>query len=179
MPASTVAEIFQFEDALVAAVVAAFNADSVLGAASTYGPRQLAELPKARIDCIALGFAKASEQQVYAQERWWDQHFAGDLTLTIITPRSSAAAASHATRVGRVRYLLSPKAALFTGVNLPHYEILSVENTGATYDFDESTDTDRSELTFRVDLGILASAFPSEVPEPEPDPEPEPEGPLP
>lgn len=159
MPAPTLQAIFQFEDAVTAALVAAFNADATLGNIA-YGPRQLATLPKARIDVEAFGFAKASEAQVFAQSRWWDQHYAGDVSVTIVTQRSTAAAANHATRVGRVRALMSPKSQILTTTNLPYYEVLSVEQTNSSYSFEDETDTDRTELVFTVHLGVLPSAFP-------------------
>jgi len=157
MPASTVDEIFRFEDTLVAALVTVFNAQANL--APAFGPRLLTELPKTRLDVAALGFAKASEQQVYGQDRWWDAHYAGDVVLTVITQRGASATHNH--RLGLARYLMTPKAQILTRTNLPLWEVLNIEQTGARYDFDEATDTDRTELIYRVDLGILSTAFPS------------------
>lgn len=159
MPAADVQTILKLEDNFIAALVTAFNADATLGASSTYGPRKKEELPKSRISAQAEGFAKASEQQIYAQSAWWDAHYAGPVTLTIVTPRGSGS--SHPTRVGRVRYLMTRKAQTFTTSNLPHCEVLAIEQDGTRYDFAQDTDTDRTELTFTVHLGLLPTAFPA------------------
>ena len=157
MPASTVDEIFRFEDATVGALVAVFNAHASL--APAFGPRLLTGLPKTRVDVAALGFAKASEQQVYAQDRWWDAHYAGDVVLTVVTQRGNSA--THTLRVGHARYQMTPKAQILTRTNLPLWEVLSLEQTASRYDYDEATDTDRTELTYRLELGLLPSAFPA------------------
>lgn len=161
MPATNIDEIFRFEDTVVAATVAALNTDTVLGSLA-YGPRKVEGMPAERIDVRADGFAKASEQQVYAQSRHWDSHYAGPLTVTIVTVRGGAAGPSHAQRVGRVRYLMSPKAALFTSTNLPLWEVLALEEAAPPrYAFDDRKNTDETELTFTLHLGIRASAFPA------------------
>jgi hypothetical protein len=161
MPAPTVDTIFRFEDAVTAAIVAAFNADATLGD-NAFGPRELTGLPKNRIDVVSSGFAKASDAQVFAQARWWDQHYSGEVEIAVLTQRGAVAAASHATRVGRVRFLMSPKAQILTSSNLPYYEVLQIEQTGASFTpAADTTDADRTDLTFTVHLGILPSAFPA------------------
>ncbi len=161
MPAPDLQTVFKLEDNFISALVTAFNADSVLGAASTYGPRNKEELPKSRIAAQAEGFAKASAQQVYAQSAWWDAHYAGVVTLTVVTQRGAAAASSHGARVGRVRYLMSRKAQIFTSSNLPYCEVLAIEQDSTRTEFVQDTDCDRTELTFNVQVGLLSSAFPA------------------
>jgi hypothetical protein len=159
---ATFQTIFNLDDTLVAALVAAFNADSYLTGNLAYGPRATGTLPKNRIDVASLGFAKASEQQVYALGRHWDSHFSGQVSLTVITPRGNTGAApGHGTRVGRLRYLMTPYAQLLTLTNFPYYEVLSIEQTSqsATEEFD--TDTDQTELIFTIHLGLLATALTS------------------
>ena len=161
MPASTIDQIFRLEDNFVFAALAVFNADSLLGSIA-YGLRPVEGLPKSRLEVEASGFAKASEQQIYAQGRHWDSHFSGPVRVTVITLRADpTAAATHSLRVGRVRYLMTPKAASFTSANLPYAEVLSIEQVATTHGFDEPTDTDRTELEFQVHLGLLPTAFPA------------------
>jgi hypothetical protein len=160
MPAPTTDTIFRLEDSVVTALVAAFNADATLGAIA-FGPRKLEELPKSRLDVAALGFSKASEQMIYAAGSWWDSHFTGEVALTVITPRGSPdQAALHSTRVGRVRYLMTPAAQILTATNLPHATVASIDAGQASYEFDPATDTDRTELPFAIQLNLNPSAFP-------------------
>lgn len=162
MPASTTDVIYRLEPMLAEALETAFNADATFTGIAYGTIADAAALPKSRVQIAALGFGKASEQQVYAQDAWWDSHFAGDVTLTIVTQRSAEATATHAARLGRARYLMTPKAQILTTANFPHAEILSVENTGTSVAlYDTGTDTDRTELTYRVELALLASAFPA------------------
>lgn len=150
---------FALEDAVVLALVTAFNADSYLGNIA-YGPRENEAEPKERIDVACTGFVKASEQQVYASGRYWDSHFRGDIAITVINQRPvSAARSAHGPRVGRIRYLMTPYAQILTSSNLPAYEILSIEQTGSTSNTNEPDDTDRTELTFTIELALLASAL--------------------
>jgi hypothetical protein len=161
MPAPTVEAILRLEDAVVAAALDALNNDTILGNIA-FGLRKLEGLPKSRIDVAAEGFSKASEQMVYAQGTWWDSHFSGQVTLTISTHRGPTDSAwLHSTRVGRCRYLMTPKAQIFTAARLPYVEVLAIDQGGTRYEFDVPTDTDRTELTFTMGLGLLAAAFPA------------------
>lgn len=159
MPAPFVQNIFQFEG-LAAIAATVFNADSLLANICYASDPTARDLPKCRVDVVADNFAKASEQQIYADNRHWDSHFAGDFVVSLIQPRGdNANLALRATRIGRIRYLMSPKAQIFSSSNVPYWEILSLDHTG-TRSYREDDDTDRTDLTFRVELAVLASAFP-------------------
>lgn len=147
-----------FADNVNAAAHAGFVADGL----PAYGHRMAEELPNERLDLISTGFAKASEQMIQdVNGTWHDNHFAGQTTVTIITPRGDPEAkARHRAHVGRATYLLSREAQLFTAARLPYYEMLSSELVSSNSYEDEATDTDRTELTFAQQIGILRSAFP-------------------
>ncbi len=161
MPATDHQTLLKIEDNFITALIAAFNADTVLGNGTTTGPRKKEEVAKSRISAQAEGFAKASEQQIWAQGAWWDCHYAGPVTITIITLRGAPERAEHGTRVGRVRYLMSPAARLFTPSNLPHYDVLAIDQDATRTSFTQDTDTDRTELTFNVHLGLRPDAVPA------------------
>lgn len=150
--------LMAFADNVNAAALAGFEADGL----PAYGHREAAELPKERLDLVSSGFAKASEQMIQDLNGvWHDNHFAGQTVVTIITPRGDPAAkARHGSHVGRATYLLSREAQLFTAARLPYYEMLVSELVSSNPYEDEATDTDRTDLTFAQQIGILKSAFP-------------------
>jgi len=158
MPAANYETLFAIGDNINAAAVAGFEADGL----PAYGNRSPDELPKERIDLVTGPFAKASEQMGQdANGAWHDNHFSGQTIVTIVSSRSDPEAkARHKTHIGRATYLLSREAQLFTSANLPYYEMLSSELVSANSYEDDATDTDRTELTFAQQIGILKTAWP-------------------
>jgi hypothetical protein len=173
MPASSYAALYDFAGNLAAAAKAVLVADktTLIGAdtnadtdAFIFGPRENLSMPPDRITVSADAFTQASDQQIRAtsNSEWFFAHFAGRLIFRVQTPRSvPLAAAEHASRVGRIVYLMQPRARKFTAENLPLYEIIALRLTGLPRaEYDEEEDVDFTELTFDAGLWILPGSFP-------------------
>ncbi len=150
--------LLNFSDNLATAVAAVFSSDGL----PAYAPRGKQELPKERLDVLSSGWARASGQMVRdAAGHWHYSHYAGSLTVVVISPRGDAeSAARHGARVGRARYLLSESARLLTPTLLPYYGILDIAAAGENPFQDDTTDTDRTELTWTPQIQILPEAIP-------------------
>jgi hypothetical protein len=151
--------LLAFGDNVAAAAVAVIQADGIQEA---FGPRAPVEMPKERIDVLSPGWARASPQMVQDPRGAWHYcHHRGQLILAIISQRGvPAERARHGGRVGRLRYLMSDYAQLLNAARLPYYGLLIVSPTGETFNDQEETDIDRTELSFDVELSILPSALP-------------------
>ena len=176
MPASSFAELYDFAGNFAAAAKAVLVADkaTLIGDdvladtdAFIFGPRENLAMPPDRITVSATAFVQASDQQIKStlNSEWFFAHFSGQLMVRVQTPRSEAtAAAEHAARVGRIIFLMQPRARSFTTDNLPLYEILTLKLSGAPRaEYDDDEDVDFTELTFDVHLWILPGAFPETI----------------
>ena len=177
MPAPSYQALYDFPGNLASAAKSILTADitALLGSdthanqnAFIFGPRENLEKPVDSIEITATDFHRASFQQVLAStnSEWFMADHAGALTFNVITPRSVAvAAAEHGTRVGRIMYLMQPRARKFTADNLPYYEIcdISLANQPRA-EADEDLDAHRTELTFNVRLWLKPDSFPVTIP---------------
>jgi hypothetical protein len=177
MPATTYEELYDFPGNIAAAAKAILVADidALIGEdeianPETFitGPRENVELPKSRIEVTATPFQQASDQQIQAtsNSEWFFAHHSGQIVFTVVTPLAVATStAMHGTRVGRVQFLMQPKAARFTSSNLPYYEIVALRLATFTRgEPDEEEDVYRSELVYNVETWMRPGSFPATVP---------------
>lgn len=176
MPAPDYATLWNFPGNVAAAVKSILEADktTLIGDdthadadAFIFGPRENDAMPPDRIEITASDFTQATDQQVQAESNgeWFFCDFTGQITISIITPRAiPVAAAEHGNRVGRVAFLMQPRARAFTPDNLPYYEPTRVSlQTVPRAEQADDEDVDRTDIVVTFRLWILPSAFPAVV----------------
>ncbi len=176
MPASSFQDLYKFSENISAALKAVLVADVVtlIGSDTTadanafiFGPLENEDGPSDRIDVSASTFTSASAQHVPATVDGVSHpcHYAGEFGFTVITPRGDPlATAEHGTRVGRILFLMSPRAARLTGDALPYYEIVSLTLASVPATVQDADGNDRTEITYNAELWIKPGAFPAVAP---------------
>lgn len=155
MPTTSAATLYRFEKAFDAAAEAMLKAAGI--AASFERMDEDAEGPVSRVVVSAGGFQRASEhmgQSANVQPVWFYNHFRGQLTYEITSPRNSAGREFHENALGKIRAIHAAKLNPFTvPPALPYQVIRCVEGNGS-FSYLRAGDRDRSELTYEVEIGI-------------------------
>jgi hypothetical protein len=156
--------LYDFEPAYRAAMLAALRSAAVPADQSYDALADTASLPAARIVVEASGFARASARKgLSRQGRYFDNHFSGQLTFTVTTPRSGGGPALHRHWVALIRALCSAPQQPFA--RLP-YQIHRLVPSGSTLTYINEGERDRSELVFDVEHGIPGALMDHSEPAP-------------
>lgn len=153
-------------DELATGIASVVTADSPTSPFAAFGPRNTKAMPKARVECRAGSFIRASDQMaISASAGYYYNHRRGTVTLTVISQRHTLDAvgpdSKHATAVGRCRWLMSRAAQVLTPAAIGGYEVLDSIDQGDTYSTgqEDGTATDRTELRFQIDLVIPPAIY--------------------
>lgn len=145
-------------DVLAAGIVAIIKADGASSPLPSFGPREIATMPRGRVEVRCGSFIRGTDQMNYAPDGSpYYNHRRGIASLTIITQRQAdpdtGADTKHGVAVGRCRWLMSRTAQKLIP-SVVTYQIVDVIDLGDTYRADDATETDRTELRFQIDLVI-------------------------
>ena len=133
------------------------NADAPASPLPAFGPRSTNKLSLGRVEVVAGGFSRATDQINYAPGGApYYNHRRGIMTVTVITQRTAQTSlgkdTKHGVMVGRARWLLSKTAQKLIPSVVGGYEIVDIIDLGDAFIGDEQTQTDRTSLRFQVDL---------------------------
>lgn len=146
-------------DYIAAGLVAAITADGANSPLPAFGPRATVEMPTNRVQVSAGSFVRATDQMAQnGAGTWYYNHRRGILSVMVVTQRTTlqgtGATSNHGVMVGRVRWLCSIASQTLTPAIMGGYQIVDVIDQGDVSRSDETTDTDRTELRFQIDLLI-------------------------
>lgn len=160
-----VSDYFNTEDAWESAVRTVFvSGVTAVPSINLMTTRSGVTASNPRIQIQALNDTKASEQMAFrADGVAFYNHRALDVDLLISTDRYAAATQNHGAIRGRVRYLFSREAQSFVSPVVTYFEVLSIDESPSQIgrDNDEDHREDHTRLTFRVEYGLLPSAYPT------------------
>lgn len=144
------AALLAFESVFHAACRSAMQAAGITPA---YDARDLGgDAPASRVVVEASGFARASGHMAFDAERQpFHDHYRGQLTYTITTPRTAPGVAQHDAWLAAIRALHERPRQTFA--RLP-YKILKLEPGPGSITYVNEGERDRSELVFDVELGL-------------------------
>jgi hypothetical protein len=159
MSAPTASQSENIGDNIAAGFVTVLTQDTTYTTLAAFGPRMPLEMPKNRIEVRSGGFIRANDLMNFtATGTAYYNYRRGTLSVTVITQRHSqintGISSQHGAMVGRVRYLLSRGAQKMTAAIIGGYGMLDIIDQGDNYRADETTETDRTELRFQIDLVI-------------------------
>jgi hypothetical protein len=151
-------------DNLAAGVVAIINGDQPDFPFQAFGPRMTESMPKSRAEVRAGGFVRASDQMAQnAAGAWYYAHRRGFLSCTIVSQRHTQTAQApdnkHAEAVGRFRDLMSIVTRALQPSTVSEYQVIDAQDQGDTYVSDETTRTDRTTVTFAVELWLAPAQY--------------------
>jgi hypothetical protein len=124
-----------------------------------FGPRSTKQLGKNRISVSASAFQQASDQMALNPNGvYFYNHRRGRVTFEIVTQRQGESevgpSSKHGLAVGRIRWLMSRVSQKLVAANVGGYEIYVVDDLGDTWTRNNETATDRTALSFAVELCI-------------------------
>lgn len=145
-------------DVLAAGIKFVIEQDGARSPLPPFGPRDISQMPPARVEIRCGSFSRGSDQMNYAPDGSpYYNHRRGIASLTVITQRNAdpnvGPDTKHGIAVGRCRWLMSRTAQKLIP-SIVTYQIVDVIDLGDTYRADEPTETDRTEIRFQIDLVI-------------------------
>lgn len=141
---------------------------SVLSAGQNYVPSVsirsnrsdvFAQIPRLEVDVTNVTRASTHLGYANAVSAWFYDHFASDVTVKVVTDRADATASNHDDVVQSVRYLMSREAQKLVSPVVTWYNVLDVVEQGESHEIDAENREDHSTISFRLELGILASSY--------------------
>ena len=152
------------EDRVAKGLVTVITNDGTNSPLPAFGPRQPVEMPKNRVEVRGINFMRATDQMNWTPDgKPFYNHRRGILSATVITQRHKdpdvAPDDKHGVMVGRVRWLCSTVSGLLTPAVMSSYQVVDVIDLGASYRADETTETERTEIRFQVDLLIPSANY--------------------
>ena len=161
MSASTLENV---GDELASGVASVITADGSSSPFPAYGPRNAEKMALNRIEVRGGGFYRASDQMALNPSgAYFYNHRRGILSLTVVSQRHNLSAigpdSAHGVAIGRCRFLVSRMAQRLTQQTVGGYDVLDVVDLGDVYDFDQKTQTDRTELRFQIDVAIPGTNY--------------------
>jgi hypothetical protein len=146
-------------DNIAAGFVTVLTQDTTGTTLAAFGPRMPLEMPKNRIEVRSGGFSRINDvMNVSTNGTYYYNYRRGLLSVTVLTQRHSqlntGVSSQHGAMIGRIRWLLSRGAQKMTAAVIGGYGMLDIIDQGDNYRADETTETDRTELRFQIDLVI-------------------------
>jgi hypothetical protein len=159
MSVPTASQSENIGDNIAAGFVTVLTQDTVGTTLAAFGPRLPLEMPRNRIEVRSGGFARVNDVMNFtATGTAYYNYRRGILSVTVVTQRHSqngvGVSSQHGDMVGRVRYLLSRGAQKMIPNVIGGYGMLDIIDQGDNYRADETSETDRTELRFQIDLVI-------------------------
>lgn len=162
MPAPDLATLFDFETPIedVAAVhfKTLYPAWQVLTPRTTSADENKLKTPRLEIRLQVAG-SGIQENQRPSDGKWYRSTRTGTLTFRVVAARGKAGQ-DIGKMAGAVRAGCLELMQMFTGVNLPYYEIMSLVEMSGTPSIFAGNDEIIKELGYAIGWGILPSAFP-------------------
>ena len=154
MRASSLEQLFDFETAMEAAVVAALTAAGI----TAHSQRDSADRKTPRVEVQFSSGAVTGHMAMPGRTQIYDQ-FSGTLRLTVVTDRAKNEA-SHSVFISKIRSKLYQPAKVFTEANLPFYDILDVQDQGLQIGVDPERNLDVTVNIYSIRFGINSEAWP-------------------
>jgi hypothetical protein len=162
MPASTYAELFQFEDVLLPQYAAVLTAAGV----TNHHTRETGNLTTPRVALeIKMGGTNDHAAVVYGGATMFDQ-WRFTLTATVVTGRNQNNS-THQTYLGKVRYLLlAPSTSATINAALPYHSVIKAlaAEDPTSIDVVKEEDQDVTVLQFSGVVQIDPAAWPQSAP---------------
>ena len=118
-----------------------------------------AEVPRLEVDVTNVTRASTHLGYANAVSAWFYDHFASDVTIKVVSDRTNGGAIHHEDMVQSVRYLMSREAQKLVSPVVTWYDVLDVVEQGESHEIDAENREDHSTISFRLELGIIASRY--------------------
>ena len=161
MPASTLYELYRFEDVVESAMAALLTANTITNAIQ----QGTGSLSTPRVEIQFTPGSQDGQYQIVSSDVrpcCWD----GELKFRIITNRG-VNKSTHKDYRSKIRMLMHNRysstywSSAFHSTNLPYHDIMNIEETGTAINISADDNLDESEITFKVKFGIKSDAWPT------------------